>query len=75
MGAEISIVTSKGQVVIPSKLRRHLEIKKGTRICFVERDGDLILRPITDQYIEQHAGILKTQGKLLKNVHNQPAED
>ena len=50
--------TTKGQVVIPSSVRRKLGIKTGTRIQ-VELDEDnaqIILTPITREYIESMAG-------------------
>lgn len=50
--------TTKGQVVIPSSIRRKLGIKAGTRIQ-VEVDEDkaqIILTPITREYIKSLAG-------------------
>ena len=50
--------TTKGQVVIPSSVRRKLRIKAGTRIQ-VEMDEDkaqIILTPITREYIKNLAG-------------------
>ena len=44
---ETSIVTSKGQVVIPSKLRRKYGIKNGTRIHFYEVNGEMRIVPVT----------------------------
>ena len=60
------VVTSKGQVVIPAKYRRKYNIKKGTRLSLFERKGELILKPITDEYIRAMAGITGTKGRLLK---------
>ena len=63
-----SVVTVKGQVVIPSKLRRKFGIKKGTQVHLYERDGEIVIRPITDEYIKSLAGISGTKGKLLKSL-------
>jgi AbrB family looped-hinge helix DNA binding protein len=52
-------VTSKGQLVIPSKLRRKFNIKKGTRVNFVEDNGKIILQPVTREYIDSFCGIFK----------------
>jgi len=60
------MVTTKGQVVIPSKIRKRHKIKKGTRICFLEHGQDIIIRPVTDVYIDALKGSLKTNGKALK---------
>jgi len=65
---DISMVTTKGQIVIPSKLRHRHKIKKGTRVCFIENGRDIIIRPITDEYIEGLKGSLRTAGKAVKTL-------
>jgi len=70
-----TVVTTKGQVVIPSKIRRKYNIKKGTRL-YVEESGDeIILKPVTPAYFEKLAGILQTKGKLSKTLLNKRAAD
>ncbi len=63
---DFGYVTTKGQVVIPSKLRKKFGIKAGTRInFFVETDGIKII-PVTPEVIEANKGFLDTKGNLLK---------
>lgn len=57
--AETSTVTTKGQLVIPSRLRRKYGIRKGTRVAFVEEEGRIVLQPITREYIDSLCGWLK----------------
>lgn len=52
-------VTSKGQLVIPSRIRRLFGIKPGTRINFVEEGGRIIFQPVTREYIDSFCGIFK----------------
>jgi AbrB family looped-hinge helix DNA binding protein len=52
-------VTSKGQLVIPAKLRRKFNIKKGTRVNFIEDNGRIVLQPVTREYIQSFVGIFK----------------
>ncbi|MDO9028061.1 MAG: AbrB/MazE/SpoVT family DNA-binding domain-containing protein, partial [Candidatus Roizmanbacteria bacterium] len=59
-----TVVTTKGQIVIPSKIRKKLNIKRGTKICMSEKGDQIILQPLTHAYFEKMAGILKTKGKL-----------
>lgn len=61
--------TSKGQVVIPSSVRRKLGIKSGTRIQIEldEKNAKLILTPITREYIHSLRGRLRGKG-LLKEL-------
>ena len=72
---EKTIVRIKGQVVIPSKLRRKLGIKQGTQVTFFERDGEIIIKPITDEYIEKMAGVMGTKGKLLKALKEEKTSE
>ena len=58
--------TTKGQIVIPSSLRRKLGIKTGTRIQVEldEENAQIILRPITREYIERMAGMFRGEPLL-----------
>jgi len=70
-----TVVTTKGQVVIPSKIRKHLNIKKGTKLYVEERDDEIIIKPVTPAYFEKMAGVLKTKGKLTKALLEERAKD
>lgn len=63
---DTSIVTTKGQVVIPSKLRRRYGIRNGTRIHFYEKEGEIRMIPLTHDLVDANIGFLGTKGKLLK---------
>lgn len=67
---ETARVTSKGQLVIPSRLRRKYGIRPGTKICFIERDREILFQPVTREYIRSVCGMLKSDvsvtGELLK---------
>ena len=52
-------VTSKGQLVVPSRIRRRFGIKPGTRINFVEEGDRIIFQPVTREYIDSFCGIFK----------------
>jgi AbrB family looped-hinge helix DNA binding protein len=65
---ETSVVTVKGQIVIPAKIRRKFGIKKGTKIAFVEQNGKLMIQPLNKKYFESFAGVLGTDGYMLKEL-------
>jgi len=65
---ETSIVTVKGQIVIPAKIRGKFGIKKGTKVAFIEQDGKLIIQPIDKSYFESLSGLLGTDGDVLKSL-------
>ncbi len=70
-----TVVTAKGQIVIPSRIRRHLNIKKGTRLSVIEKSDEIVLKPLTREYFEQMAGILGTKGKLGKALLEERARE
>ena len=65
---ETSVVTTKGQIVVPSKIRTKFGIKKGTKVAFIEQNGKLIIQPLDQNYFESLAGILGTEGDMLKSL-------
>ncbi len=72
---ETSVVTIKGQVVIPKKIRFALHIKKGTQVHFQARNGEIVLKPLTPEYFEKFAGILGSGGKATKSLLGERAND
>ncbi|MEW6286713.1 MAG: AbrB/MazE/SpoVT family DNA-binding domain-containing protein [Chloroflexota bacterium] len=61
-----TVATSKGQVVIPSKIRRKLGIKEGTYIQIDLDDVNkrIILTPVTREYIHSLRGKYKGKGLM-----------
>jgi len=69
------VVTTKGQVVIPSKLRRKYHIKKGTKLHVEDNGNKIILRPVTPEFIKKLAGILPSKGELTRELLRERALD
>ncbi len=65
MKALSSVVTTKGQLVIPARLRRRFGIKKGTLVTFVEDNGRIIVQPVTREFIRRLRGSLKGDPSAL----------
>lgn len=59
-------MTVKGQIVIPSKIRRKFGIKEGTRmqVDVDEQAHRIILTPVTRDYIQSLRGKYKGKGLL-----------
>ena len=66
MKVETSVVTTKGQLVIPARLRRRFGIKKGTLVTFTEDDGRIIVQPVTREFIRGLRGSLKGEPSALE---------
>jgi AbrB family looped-hinge helix DNA binding protein len=66
MKTQVSTVTTKGQLVIPAKLRRKYSIRNGTQVAFVEEENRLVLQPLTPEFVRSLRGSLKTDPSALK---------
>ena len=51
--------TTKGQVVIPLRLRKLYHIEDGTRAIVTATDEGILLKPVTAAMIERGFGLLK----------------
>lgn len=58
---ESAYMTSKGQVVIPARLRRKYGLKEGTRLNFLEEEGRFVVQPVTKEFINSFCGIFKSK--------------
>jgi len=56
--------TTKGQVVIPLRLRKEFAIEEGTRALVFPENDHIVLKPITAQHIKRLRGTLKGKGVL-----------
>ena len=72
---ETAYVTSKGQLVIPARIRRKYGIKPGTKVCFLERDGELLFQPVTKEYIRSVCGMLRSETSVTKELLEERAKD
>jgi AbrB family looped-hinge helix DNA binding protein len=63
---KVSTVTTKGQLVIPAKLRRKYSINAGTQVAFLEQENRLVLQPLTPEFIRNLRGFLKSEPSALK---------
>ena len=72
---ETAYVTSKGQMVVPARLRRRYGIKPGTKICFIERNGEILFQPVTREYIRSVCGMLKSETSATAELLKERARD
>ena len=67
-------VTSKGQLVVPSRIRRRFGITPGTRVNFIEEGGRIIFQPVTREYIRGFRGLFKRKAGAKSVVQEHLAE-
>jgi AbrB family looped-hinge helix DNA binding protein len=54
-----TVISTKGQVVIPAELRDEFGLEKGTPATWTKEKGRLILTPLTAQRLRETRGFLK----------------
>ena len=66
MKSDISRVSTKGRVTIPSKMRKRFGIRPGMLVAFQEEGGHLLIQPLSLDFVKSFRGVLK-RGAALKN--------
>ncbi len=72
---ETSVLTTKGQLLIPKRLRNKYGIKSGVKVIFEETANGVILRPMNENYFKSFVGILKSDGNLKEEVRKMKEEE
>ena len=62
----VARVSSKGWVVIPSKLRKKYEIRPGTELSVVDYGGVLALVPQSTDPLRSSRGLLRSDASLTQ---------
>lgn len=63
--AKLSAVQAKGQVTIPSEIRKRLGLKKGDLVAFVETDQGVLISPrevVAMEALDELGRILQEKG-------------
>jgi len=68
-------VALKGQIVIPAKLRKKYHITGGTRVMVTERDGEIVLKPLLSNPVEEARGMFKGGESALEALLADRAEE
>ena len=73
MKEEIVTISAKGQIVLPSGVRRELSLEKGTKMVLVVRDGIVIMKPL--KRLSELRGILKKIEKPAREIIRELREE
>ena len=61
-------VSSKGQIVIPAQLRKKYKIEKGTKLNLLDGDGEIILRLVLQDAVQQAKGLFRGGASSLQEL-------
>ncbi len=74
MEPEISKVTSKGQIVIPKRLREKYGMHPSTAIRWIEKAEGILMVPESEDPIRSARGMLKSSGILKAYLQEKTKE-
>ncbi|MBC8042757.1 MAG: AbrB/MazE/SpoVT family DNA-binding domain-containing protein [Rhizobacter sp.] len=72
---ETSVVTLKGQILIPAKMRKKHGLKNGTKVSVIDRGDEIVIKPVTREYFRQFAGAWGEDDKALKILMDERKKD
>lgn len=79
---EVIRMSSRGQIVIPEKMREDMGIKEGSRLVVIEKEGGLLIRKeeeLTKHLVEEkrkeEIGWMMLAQKSLEEVWNNPKDE
>lgn len=68
-------VNVKGQIVIPAELRKKYGLTTGKKVIFLEKGNEIIITGSIKEYVEQFAGILPSDSKVLESLLKERQKD
>jgi len=69
------MLTPKGQLLIPKRLRAKYRITPGMKIILEETENGVLIIPMNEQYFRSFAGILKGTGNLDEEMKKMKEEE
>ncbi|RKY51934.1 MAG: AbrB/MazE/SpoVT family DNA-binding domain-containing protein [Candidatus Neomarinimicrobiota bacterium] len=69
------IVSAKGSIVIPAKIRNKFCIKPGKRVEVIEDDNKIYVVPLPDDTIEAGYGMFKSKQSVMEILKEGREED
>lgn len=73
MKEEIVTISAKGQIVLPSAIRRELSLEKGTKMVLVVKKGMVIMKPL--KRLSELRGILSEIEKPAREMVKELREE
>ena len=68
---ETSILSTKGQLLIPKRIRNKYGIKSGVKVAFIETSEGVVLKPMDAAYFKVLLVFIKILFPLHKSILNQ----
>ena len=70
----ISKIGRRGQITLPSLIRRRLSLQEGDRVAFVRRGDEIILQPLTQSLLDIRGSITVSGPQDFDSIRQQVRE-
>lgn len=65
---DITSVSSKGQIVIPNKIRETMRLEPGAKLIVIQDGDNILLKPITEPGLDQFEKIISLGDKIRNDL-------
>ena len=69
------VMSSKGQIVVPARVRREMDLSKGTQFEVERRGGEIVLTPVEATEWEQCYGMFSDGPSALDELEQDRARE
>ena len=73
--AIIGTVGRRGQMTVPSEIRRALHLEQGDRIAFIRRGEEVILQPLTDTLLDLRGSVTVEEPQDFARIRETVIQD
>ena len=64
----ITSVSSKGQIVVPSDIRKEMHLSSGTKLVIMTDGSNLLLKPVQEPKLETFRNLIKASRAYARRV-------
>lgn len=71
----ISTIGRRGQMTVPRAIRRLLNLEEGDRVAFIQREDEVVLRPLTKTLLNLRGSIPTTEPQDFDAIRAQVIQE
>jgi len=71
MNGSITTISTKGQLVIPARMRAALGIEPGDHVALTLEDGAILLRPVSERLVDETCGMFAGTGSMTDELQKE----
>ncbi len=69
INTEVTSLSSKGQIVIPDKIRKQMGLSTGSKLIVITDGSNLLLKPLEEPKFETFKKLIEESKKFIKKTN------